>query len=140
MSGSGLVKGGIKKIVDRLGSRITGVAKTTSMAQATEKVGKVLSSVEHEAWISQKAAKVLDSAGTVWSKISNEAEHMGRTIIPKRFDIFAGTEKFHVHPNATKHMGEIFAKKQHTHLTPMHNQVVLGSFHNALEEVAKMGA
>ncbi len=65
---------------------------------------------------------------------------MDRTLIPRRFDVLAGTEKFHVHPNATKHMGEIFARKQHTHLTPMHNQAVLGSFQNALEEVAKTGA
>ena len=83
--------------------------------------------------------KLLDSTKTVWSKISNTAETITGTSIPRRFNIDALGSKFHVHPNATKHMGKRVLSNSQSHGTPMYSQMVLAQLEKSVGKVVKNG-
>jgi hypothetical protein len=53
-------------------------------------------------------AKVSGEAATsaLKFKVSNEGEFRPGSRIPQKFDIEVGSQTYHVHPNATKHLGE----------------------------------
>ena len=83
--------------------------------------------------------EILDSTKTVWSKISNTAETITGTNIPRRFNIDALGSKFHVHPNATKHMGTRVLSNSQSHGTSMYSQVVLAQFEKSISKAANSG-
>ncbi|MBF0297406.1 MAG: hypothetical protein HQK51_01725 [Oligoflexia bacterium] len=81
----------------------------------------------------------IDDTGLVWNKIKNAAEDIPGSKIPRRFDIEVGGQSFHVHPNATKHMGEHISKNVTEEAVPVYCQLTLSSMEGALKKSVETG-
>ncbi|MDE5909639.1 MAG: RHS repeat-associated core domain-containing protein [Lachnospiraceae bacterium] len=77
--------------------------------------------------------------GTVWDSINSTQPKIEGTEIPKSFEITVNGEKFCVHPNGTKHMGEYINRNAMSHGMPMNSQTILSSFQSAVGEAAAQG-
>jgi len=57
-----------------------------------------------------KRGKKAPKSGTVFDSIKATQPALKGTSIPKSFELSAGSSKFWVHPNATKHMSEYLTR------------------------------
>lgn len=77
---------------------------------------------------------------TVWNNIKPTDRMYPGTKIPKSFEISAGSQKFWVCPNATKHMLDYVTKHLDiTYTTPVNSQTLLASFQSAVKQAASNG-
>lgn len=72
--------------------------------------------------------------------MSNVGQAIPSTTVPKHFNLKTAGESFHVHPNATKHMGEYINSLPTSHGFPFRNDLILGSFEGAVKDAIASGA
>lgn len=78
--------------------------------------------------------------GTAWEAIASEGPAVGRTPIPRHFELNAGGSEFWVHPNATKHMHEFVMRGEPLPAqVRLRSQLLLDEFRSAVAEAAQRG-
>lgn len=82
-----------------------------------------------------------ESTKSVWNRLGNKGPNWTGSNIPKHFEVTAGSEKFFVNPNATKHMNEYVSSyfRSTTHSAPVHSQMLLNSFEGSVKSAVKSG-
>ena len=79
------------------------------------------------------------NSGTVWESITATQSIRGGTLIPKSFELAVGSERFWVHPNATKHMVEFLTRNGLSHTSAVSNQAMLQSFQSSVRGAIQNG-
>ncbi len=87
----------------------------------------------------EKISQVIKKTSTVWDYIEATDEMYPGTKIPRSFRLKVNDIELWIAPNATKHMKEYLDRLPARHSLSIESQIILKSFHAAINKASKFG-